>query len=241
MSDSPERISLCCGTIQLYVPKTLKHIQTARKLLDLLEEELGRGDQEVVGIHPTTIESYNELSGMVYDLNNNERSVADRIEPIPQPPILPENAPTPKGLVFIPKFSWDRAKEKSYRTISFYEHEDGRAMVSYSKCRFFTTKAYVESIPYPIPYGYEPFKSLDNNKRIALRFYREYLAQEARDIEVQSAITKDERTEKLLKVAEVNKARWNNESKSEMSPRTEELRDLVIKKKVGVGAEFGKP
>lgn len=239
MSDSPERISLCYGTIQLYVPKTLKHIQTARKLLDLLEEELGSEYQEDVGVHPTTIESYNELSGMVHDLNNNERGVADRIEPIPQPPILPENAPAPKGLVLIPKFSWDRAKEKSYRTISFFEHEDGRVMVSYAMSRVFTTKAYVESTPYPIPYRYEPFKSLDNNKRTAMRFYRQYLAQEAYD-KTHTAITKDERTEKLIKVAEVNKTRWNNEPKSEMSPRTEELRDLVIKKKVGIGAEFGK-
>lgn len=135
-----------------------------------------------------------------------------KIEPIPN--------------FFIPKFEWDKTKEKNYRTIFFYEHEDGnRVMIFYLYSRIFTTKEAVMTLPYPVPYNCAPLRAIQNNKRTALKFYREYLAKEALSNEI------------VRKTAEVNEHRWKEKVETEMSPRTKELREkfgipgLVIRDK----------
>ena len=59
----------------------------------------------------------------------------------------------------------------------FFEHEDGRVMLSYMAAKTFTTKEKVMQIPFPVPSGYAPLKPLSANNRTAIRLYREYLAQ----------------------------------------------------------------
>ena len=88
---------------------------------------------------------------------------------------------TPRPDWLIPKFEWDKDKEKSYKTLFFFEHEDGRVMLSYMSCKMFTTKEKVMALHYPIPHGQPPKTALSVNNRTAVRIYREYLAQDDPD------------------------------------------------------------
>jgi hypothetical protein len=74
----------------------------------------------------------------------------------------------------IEEFDWDLKKEKSFKTIFFVELDDGRVTISYSKCRYFTTKENVLKIPYPVPKNYLKFVKASNHKQAVAR-YREYL------------------------------------------------------------------
>lgn len=79
----------------------------------------------------------------------------------------------------IPKFDWDKNKEKNYKTLFFFEYEDGTVMLSYQNSKTFTTKQKVMTLPYPVPDGYPPLKTIPStNKRTAIRLYREYLVQQ---------------------------------------------------------------
>lgn len=150
---------------------------------------------------------------------------------------IPEELSSPK-FELIPKFAWDKTKEKSYRTIFFIELEDGRVMISYFSSKVFTTKEAIMAIPFPIPRIYAPLMNLNTNPRTAVRQYREYLAKEAeaQRSEIAGAGEHEEkgaagkREESLRQKAEVNKTRWEEKPKKEMSARTRELQRNVVAK-----------
>ena len=133
--------------------------------------------------------------------------------------------------LIIPKFKWDTAAEKSFKSISFHEADEGKVMLFYTNSRVFTTKEKIMELPYPIPYGYPPLNCFNGNKKVAIRTYREYLATRG------AGEPHQDRIETLKKAAKINKNRWGN-GKKEMSPKTKELRDnIVMKMNLGVGAK----
>lgn len=371
-TETTEIISLCFGSIQIYVPKTKEDIDRARKLLTMLEEDLNESKSVIVPVEikpcrcsqttpqderqrqplshseelhridnyvnalragdsflaqvfsapgdvstgaslhtggrtrtspccqcdmcvsyrkqaeimkqmdRTQLEQYGTDLMKVcfknedtYDQFLNYMGFISNTEQIEAKPIsageredldvktstLSENAPERiLSDFFIPKFKWDKTKEKSYRTIFFFEHEDGRVMISYMHSRIFTTKAVVLALPYPIPRNYPLLHSLGNNKRTAFRFYREYLAKEAashelvrwkdknnqdkgifEDNQLHEAENKDEdeimseaaREAEEKRMEKLRKAAEVNAGRwkeSDMSPRTKELRKNIVLK-----------
>lgn len=82
----------------------------------------------------------------------------------------------PESDFLIPKFEWDCSKKKSYKTLFFFEHEDGRVLLLYTGTKTFTTRERVLRLPYPVPNGYPALKVLSVTSRTAIRMYREYFA-----------------------------------------------------------------
>ncbi len=273
--NKPEIIILRYGDIQINIPKSKQAISITKGLLQMLEEELneepqGRAQTEIpkIGVvcppeppgpklngKELIIEVPHSMELNVIPVKISEDCARDQGAIETKTGTQPE-----QGLnrildvpveFFIPKFEWDKSKEKPYRTIFFFEHEDERVMILYQNSRVFTMKEAVMSLPYPIPRNYAPLRTIQINKRTALKFYREYLAKEAHSNEIAAAIHDDEkdkgeaateseekRLEKLRRSAKVNKDRWKERVENEASERTKELRSkFALKATMGIGAE----
>jgi len=224
-----EIVNLEVGEVKLYLPGNKESIKKARKLLDLLEEYTCGLD-----IRPIEPQGSPQTSEKVQTPG----------QPIESPPDEAHGVPASIQAVLnpfelIPKFVWDKSKEKSYRTIFFVECEDGRVGISYFASKVFTTKEAIMAIPYPIPQGYAPLKTMNASQRAAIGKYQEYLACEAPRQEVIGAgelakVGKDaaEKIKEALRLkAEVNAQRWQSpKPQKEMSDRTKQLRDNVVAK-----------
>lgn len=288
-TETPDLIFICFNKIKIYVPRTVADISLARKLLDMLDEDIREpqnkpqneksnqsicpycgGEEKYPGAHVHVVPLRELMPGSSHTsflYPQDDQTQRQLIESTPNTQDLasvpiqevmdaPQIDAKPVNF-FIPKFKWDKTKEKSYRTIFFFEHDDGsRVMIFYLNSRIFTTKEAVMILPYPVPYNYAPLRAIQNSKRTALKFYREYLAkqteaEEARRQEVPNAVSEEEqkeaeaakevedkRLEKLKQAAEVNKNRWAQKVKDEMPERTKELRkNIALKTVLGVGAE----
>ncbi len=265
--NSVEIIKIVFGSVELSLPKSKVWITKVRKLLDMLEEDISdepsKEDKKVTNLsqeestllrgmveRPTNVLGHAGLNksdfmckapdgGEDRPLSETGAGKENAIQTLPHHPEA--------AFKLIPKFEWDKSKEKNYRTIFFFEHDDGKVMISYFNFKTFTTKEAVLSIPFPVPYRYTPLGIFTGNRRAAIRLYREYLFNEARNAEVQGAVKRDEGQEEkdaqiereaaLRKKAEINAARWKPQEK-EMSARTKELRkNIVAKLTLGVGSE----
>lgn len=68
------------------------------------------------------------------------------------PDKLPKQQPNlTKDNIIIPRFTHDPALEKSYRTLFYYEHPDGRVVLRYMAGLLYSTKERLKQIPYPVP------------------------------------------------------------------------------------------
>ena len=172
------------------------------------------------------------------EINGQKMALSSAPEPLKKAieKKLAESNTSTLSTFVIPKFDWDKQAEKSYKTITFCEAEDGKVMIFYTNSRVFTTKEKMMELPYPIPYGYPSLDCFNGNKKVAIRTYREYLATQGNG----SQQPQKDRLETLKKVAEINKGRWSKDGdgKIEMKPRTKELHDnIAMKINLGVGAE----
>ncbi len=243
METEEEIVNINFGEVGMNLPRSIEAIQTARKLLDMLEENIrgevnknhtckSQGCPQNETKHPQTIALQ----------ENRVESPAERKDEVIAS--IPQGTTSPQ-FETIAKFEYDKSKEKSYKNLFFFEHSDGRVMLSYSNGRLYTTQAAVMQIPFPVPCGYEPLKELSTNNKVAVRTYRKYLAEpEQKGMGIDKASDKaseTERKEKLKRTAEVNAQRWQTpKPQKEMSQRTKELRDGIVAKMVlGVGAEKG--
>lgn len=234
-----EIVSVVFGKVDLRLPKKKESINSVRKLLDLLEHEIQghvrattytQTHQDAPGRSEPALNVPMVQIGAVRQPDAQGAIEESELKGIPVQPKT--------GFLLVPKFDWDKSKEKHYRTIFFFEHEDGRVMIWYANNRVFTTKESVMAIPFPIPYKYVLPVGLPVNKRTAIRQYREYLFNEARNHEVRGAVNEQEekdaaekREDALRQKAELNKARWEAKrgTKGTMSERTKELRKAILK------------
>jgi hypothetical protein len=82
--------------------------------------------------------------------------------------------------LLIPEFKHDRKLKSSYKTLFFTEMDDGSTVLSYCATKLYVKREKVLEIPYPIPRGYfgHPKSGTPSNRATAIRFYREYLAEQ---------------------------------------------------------------
>lgn len=229
MEPEEDIVNINFGEVGMYLPRSIEAIRIARRLLDMLEEENIRATN---GGRATTKEAHTSKSqGCPQDSPTAPKTALqeDRVESLAErkdgaiASIPQEQSDFASEL--IPKFEYDKKAEKSYDNLFFFEHDDGRIMLSYAGMKTFTTKAAVMQIPFPIPKGYVPLMALSLHRRIAVRAYRKYLAEFPKD-------DASQRAEELRERAEINKVRWESKEKKEMSKRTKELRDGVVAKMV---------
>lgn len=94
----------------------------------------------------------------------------------PQEDIITEFPKLPtKDDLLIPRFSWDKKDERTYKRLIFAELPDGKVMLNYIGGRVFSTKEKILRIPYPVPNAYLIRMGITNNHSTAIRLYREYL------------------------------------------------------------------
>lgn len=231
MEPEKEIVNIEFGEVSMCLPRSIEAIRIARKLLDMLEEYLEDACKSQ-GCH----QNESKPIELIPLQENKAESLPERKDGAIA--LIPQELPSFKSEL-IPKFEYEKKAEKSYDKLFFFEHEDGRVMLSYMSCKLYTTKAAVLGIPFPVPYGYVPLKGLSMNHRTAVRAYRKYLngmdagypvlpeEKESAD----ATETETERKKKLKEAAEKNAARWKD-GKREMSARTKELRDGVVAKMV---------
>jgi len=227
METEEEVFNINFGEVGMYLPRNIEAIQTARKLLDMFEE--------YINCLPFTKVHAFKSQGCPQDSTIPPQTTALQETQVENPAqrkdgtiaSIPEGITSPK-FELIPKFEFDKKAEKSYDNIFFFEHEDGRVMLSYFNSRLYTTKASVMQIQFPVPRGYAPLKELSTNNKVAVRTYRKYLSEQG-GIGIGTS-PETEREEKLKKAAEVNAQRWQNpKPQKEMSTKTKGLRELAIK------------